>query len=154
MSGVRTAVMTALQVVSEPRQEKETTDAGRWGTVYKTADLYLQKCQGNKVKEWRRIRPKLKESKRMCLFLMAQMVKCRRLGFDPRVRRMTWRKEWLSTPVFLPERSHGQRSLAGYSPRGHKDSDTTEWLRLYLLLLLKGMWQLDTICDSELDLFS
>ena len=32
------------------------------------------------------------------------------------------------TPVFLPGESHGQRSLAGYSPRGHKESDTTERL--------------------------
>ena len=32
------------------------------------------------------------------------------------------------TPVFLPGKSHGQRSLAGYSPRGHKESDTTERL--------------------------
>ena len=31
-----------------------------------------------------------------------------------------------STPVFLPGDSHGQRSLAGYSPWGHKESDTTE----------------------------
>ena len=30
------------------------------------------------------------------------------------------------TPVFLPEKSHGQRSLVGYSPWGHKDSDMTE----------------------------
>ena len=35
---------------------------------------------------------------------------------------------WKPTPVFLPEKSHGQRSLAGYSPRGHKESDTAEWL--------------------------
>ena len=34
-----------------------------------------------------------------------------------------------STPVFLPGESHGQRSLAGYSPRGHKESDTTEHSR-------------------------
>ena len=32
------------------------------------------------------------------------------------------------TPVFLPGESHGQRSLAGYSPRDRKQSDTTEWL--------------------------
>ena len=31
----------------------------------------------------------------------------------------------LPTPVFLPGKSHGQRSLAGYSPWGHKESDTT-----------------------------
>ena len=39
-----------------------------------------------------------------------------------------WRTEWQSTPVFLPGESHGQRSLAGYSPWGRKESDTTEQL--------------------------
>ena len=39
-----------------------------------------------------------------------------------------WRREWQPTPVFLPGESHGQRSLANYSPRGHKESDTTERL--------------------------
>ena len=37
-----------------------------------------------------------------------------------------WRREWLPTPVFLPGEFHGQRSLAGYSPWGHKESDMTE----------------------------
>jgi len=32
----------------------------------------------------------------------------------------SWRRKWRPTPVFLPEESHGQRSLAGYSPWGHK----------------------------------
>ena len=36
-----------------------------------------------------------------------------------------------STPVFLPGESHGQRSLAGYSPWGHKETDTTEQLSVY-----------------------
>ena len=35
-------------------------------------------------------------------------------------------KEMATTPVFLPEKPHGQRSLAGYSPKGHKESDMTE----------------------------
>ena len=38
------------------------------------------------------------------------------------------------SPVFLPEKSHGQRSLAGYSPKGRKESDTTERLTLYCKL--------------------
>ena len=38
----------------------------------------------------------------------------------------------LSTPVFLPGESYGQRSPAGYSPRGHEESDRTEWLTLLL----------------------
>ena len=33
---------------------------------------------------------------------------------------------WQPIPVFLPEKSHGQRGLVGYSPLGHKESDTTE----------------------------
>ena len=37
-----------------------------------------------------------------------------------------WRRAWRPTPVFLPGKSHGQRSLVGYSPWGHKESDTTE----------------------------
>ena len=54
---------------------------------------------------------------------------CRRLkkrGFEPWVRKIPWRRAWKSTPVFLPGECHGQRSLAGCSPQGHKQSDMTE----------------------------
>ena len=37
-----------------------------------------------------------------------------------------WRRKWKLTSVFLTGESHGQRSLAGYSPQGRKESDTTE----------------------------
>ena len=40
--------------------------------------------------------------------------------------KIPWRREWQPTPVFLPGKSHGHRSLVGYSSRGHKESDTTE----------------------------
>ena len=46
--------------------------------------------------------------------------------FDPWVRKIPWRTAWQPTPVFLPGKSHGQRSLAGYGPWGHKESDMTE----------------------------
>ena len=39
--------------------------------------------------------------------------------------------EWLPMPIFLPEEFHGQRSLVGYSPWGHKESDTTKRLTHY-----------------------
>ena len=39
-----------------------------------------------------------------------------------------WRRKWQPTPVVLPGESHGQMSLAGYSPWGHKESDMTELL--------------------------
>ena len=45
---------------------------------------------------------------------------------DPWGGKIPWRREWQPTPVFLPGKSHGQRSLEGYSPWGCKDSDTTE----------------------------
>ena len=47
-------------------------------------------------------------------------------GFNPWVGKITWRREELPTPVFLPGEFHGQRSLAVYSPWDHKESDTTE----------------------------
>ena len=53
--------------------------------------------------------------------LGAQMVKIRlqgkRLRSDPWVRKIPWRREWLPTPVFLPGKSHGQRSLASHGPQ-------------------------------------
>ena len=42
------------------------------------------------------------------------------------VRKIPWRREWLPTPVFLPEELHGPRTLVGYSPWGHKALDTAE----------------------------
>ena len=51
-----------------------------------------------------------------------------RLGFNPWVGKVPWRRAWQPTPVFLPGQFHGQRSLAGYSLCGCKESDTTERL--------------------------
>ena len=66
--------------------------------------------------------------------LGAQTVKnppsMQRPGFDPWVRKIPWRREWLPTQVFLPRESHEQRSLAGYSAWGCKESDMTEQLTL------------------------
>ena len=39
-----------------------------------------------------------------------------------------WRRQWHPTPVLLPGKSHGRRSIVGYNPWGHKESDTTEQL--------------------------
>ena len=50
----------------------------------------------------------------------------KRFGYDPRVRKIPWRRQWQPTPVFLPEKSHGQRCLAGYRPWGFKESDMIE----------------------------
>ena len=52
-----------------------------------------------------------------------------RLGrpvFNPWVRKIPWKREWQATPVFFPGKFHRQRSLAGYSPWGSKESDIAE----------------------------
>ena len=63
-------------------------------------------------------------SKQILASLVAQWwrthLQCSRCGIDPWVRKIPWRREWLPIPVFLPGEFHGQRSLVGYSPRGHK----------------------------------
>ena len=60
-------------------------------------------------------------------------LQCGRPGFDPWVGKILWRRKWQPTPVLLPGKSHGQRSVVGYSPRGRKDSDTTERLHFHFL---------------------
>ena len=48
--------------------------------------------------------------------------------FDPWVAKIPWKRKWQPIPVFLPAEFHEQKSLVGYSPKGHKESDTTEQL--------------------------
>ena len=54
-----------------------------------------------------------------------QCRRCKRCEFNPWVRKIPWRRKWQPIPVFLSGKSHGQRSLAGYNPCGHKESDMT-----------------------------
>ena len=55
-----------------------------------------------------------------------QCKRFKRLEFNSWVRKIPWRRKWQPTPLFLPGESHGQRSLVGYSPWNHKESDRTE----------------------------
>ena len=52
--------------------------------------------------------------------------RCKTCSCDPWVGRIPWRREWRPSPVFLPGDSHGQSSLAGYSPWGQEELDSTE----------------------------
>ena len=56
------------------------------------------------------------------------------LGLIPGRVKISWRKEWQPTSVFLPREFHGQRSLAGYSTWGPKELDTTEQLTLSVFM--------------------
>ena len=75
--------------------------------------------------------------------LTCQCRRQKRRGFNPWVRKIPWRRKWQPTPIFLPGKSHGQRSLVGYNPWGHKESDATEhisvnqeWVEIYNTILV------------------
>ena len=67
--------------------------------------------------------------------LSCQYWRCKSCRFNPWVGKIPWRRAWQPTPVLLPGKSHGQRSLEGYSPCGCKESDMTEATSCMDLLL-------------------
>ena len=80
------------------------------------ADFFLSLCLGYVLGLPRWLRGK--ESTCQCK-------RHRRLGSDPWVGKIPWKRKWQPSPMFLPGESHGQRNLLGYSPWGHKESDMT-----------------------------
>ena len=81
---------------------------------------YLLTLEGKKRKThfWF-ILPSLKRGLPWWLSGKESAYQCRKWKFNPWVRKISWRK-WQPTPVFLSGKSHGQSSLVGYSPWGHK----------------------------------
>ena len=64
-----------------------------------------------------------------------RLLQCGRPGLNPWIRKIPWRRKWQPTPLLLPGKFHGRRSLVGYSPWGRKELDTTEQLHLNVFLL-------------------
>ena len=83
---------------------------------------------------------------RTCLPMQCRRHK--RRGFDPWVGKIPWRRKWQPTPVFLPGKSYGQGSLAGYSPWGCTDSDMTEQLTLSLFFLFPSVYWIPSLCQA------
>ena len=88
-----------------------------------------RRLEGHRLKDTRhRTGPEFDEDYKTSL--VAQVVKRLSTMLETWVQSLgwmiPWRRKWQSTPVLLPGKSHGQRSLVGYSPWGHKESDTTE----------------------------
>ena len=71
-------------------------------------------------------------------------IECSRRGFDAWVRKPPWKRKWKPTPVFLPGKSHEQRSLEGYSPWGHKtvrhDLATKQQQQSFKIILIYFTW--------------
>ena len=89
---------------------------------------------------------------------IAQMVKNLHAMQETQVRSLDWEDppekgmQHSPTPIFLPGEFHGQRSLVGYRPWGHKELDTTQWLTLSLYSLyrnpLSDVWFGNTLSFS------
>ena len=75
-------------------------------------------------------------------------LQCRRCRFNPWVRKISWKRAWQPTPVFLPGESHGQRSLVGFGPWRHKESDTLKWLSTWKMFYIY-IWQGDQLSLSN-----
>ena len=107
-----------------PAESRSTDACIPWSQRFENCSMavLVSVCVSNtfQVAQWWRIHLQCRNS--------------RRPGFDPWIRKIPWRREWLPTPVFLPGEFHGQRSLAGYSPWLCKESDMTqhawEWMFL------------------------
>ena len=70
----------------------------------------------------------------------ASFCQCRRLGFDRWVGKIPWSRKWRPTLLFLPGKFFRQRSLLGYSPQGHKESDMTEWRNTHTHTHEQTLW--------------
>ena len=81
-------------------------------------------------------------------------LQCRRPGFNPWVGEIPCRRKWQPTPVFLHRGFHGQRSLAGYSPCSHIESDTTEQLTPLLLNIFLKIYALISEGEEKMSFFS
>ena len=96
-------------------------------TIYFQCIIFIKTLasRASLVAQWWRIRPQ-----------------CGRLRFEPWVGQIPWRRKWQPTPVFLPGKSRGQRSLAGYSPLGCKELDVTHQLNndRNPCLLIRHLW--------------
>ena len=80
-------------------------------------------------------------------------LQCGRPGFDPWVGKTPWKKKWQPTPVLLPGESHGGRILVGYSPRGCKELDTTEWLHFHFIHIFSSVQSSSAQSHSRVRLF-
>ena len=73
----------------------------------------------------------------------------KRCRFNRQIRKIPWGRKWQPAPIFLPGKFHGQRSLVGYNPWGHKELDMTEHGRTHVLLHVTLEWVCYTSSVSE-----
>ena len=118
-----------------------------------TTEVFLSELKDQEVDTYReREREKRERETPRWLRAKESTCQCRKHGFNPWVRKIPSGRKWQPMPVFLPGKPHGQRSLAGYSPWGHKELQTTEWLNnnRYIMKYYSAIkkWGNPIICDN------
>ena len=112
---------TCSQVKQEKHRRYESVDISRaknlepvgYGRANVCVYMYLCVCVYTFMYNYRKqVASQVAQWERTCL----QCRRHQRYGFNSWVGKIPWRRAWQHTPVFLPGESHGQRSLAGYSP--------------------------------------
>ena len=103
-----------------------------WRHKMKKAPLPLKSLQAVKKRSWLLRWRSSKESACQCR-------RHKRHRFDPWIGKTPWSRKWQPTSVFLPGKSCGQRSLAGYSPWGRKELDITEHECTYAITKYHGL---------------
>ena len=93
----------------------------KWSYCYSLIKL----CIINELPRWHSCKESICQHRRL-----------RRSMFDSWVNKIPWRRKWQLNPVFLPRKFHGQRSLAGYSPRCCKELDMTQQLNIHTLSII------------------
>ena len=73
----------------------------------------------------------------------------RRCRFSRWLGKIFWNRKWQPTPIILPGKSHGQRSLVGYSPWGCKESDMTEQLNKKNMLMITAKLTMHLLCEGD-----
>ena len=81
------------------------------------------------------------QASQVALVVICQCRRRKRRGCNAQIGKIPWSRAWQPTPVFFPGESHGQRSLAGYSPRGRKESDAAWHTMALCYFKSKAIWQ-------------
>ena len=114
------AAFQFLPLNSSPKREKENERQSKCGKILTTGEPCIILSGAHFIAratcQWASL-----VTQQLRIYLQ-----CRRLSFYPWVRKILQRRAWQPTLLLLPRESHGQRSLAGCSPQGHTESDTTE----------------------------
>ena len=156
--GVRPESLTSPALAS-----RFFTTSATWEAPYKDIQVYIYTVELPFATTWMDLegimRSKISDTEedRYCrlptwLSRKESICQCRRHRFDLWVRKMPCRKKWQLTPVFLPGKSHGQRSLVGYNPRNPKkmrqDSATGQHMCVHAKFL-QSRWPLCNPMDGS-----